>query len=62
MVKVLQLTFGKEHHSLKPRVFDLRLIETILHFKNGTKMPVTATDFPAFVAVFVTERNKFFKG
>ena len=40
--------------------FELGLTSTIVHFENGTKMPITAEDFPAFASWFVNERNKFF--
>ena len=40
--------------------FDFGLTSTIVHFKNGTKMPLTATEFLEFASWFVTERNKFF--
>jgi len=42
--------------------FEMGLTETVIHFANGTKMPITAEDFPAFAAWFVVERNKFFAG
>ena len=35
---------------------------TVIEFTNGTKMPMTPTEFPAFGAWFAAERNKFFKG
>lgn len=40
--------------------FSLGLTETNLKLSNGISIPLTATDFPAFAAWFVTERNKFF--
>lgn len=40
--------------------FEMGLPATMIHFKNGTKLPMTATDFPAFALWFVTERNRFF--
>jgi hypothetical protein len=40
--------------------FELGLINTVIHFKNGTKLPITAEEFPAFALWFVQERNKFF--
>jgi len=33
---------------------------TNIEFENGTVVPVTSTDFPAFAKWFATERNKFF--
>lgn len=40
--------------------FEMGLPTTTIHFKNGTKLPMTAADFPAFALWFVTERNRFF--
>lgn len=40
--------------------FELGLTNTTIHFKNGTKMSITAEDFPEFVLWFVNKRNKFF--
>ena len=40
--------------------FEMGLTATTIHFKNGTKLPMTAADFPAFALWFVTERNRFF--
>lgn len=40
--------------------FEMGLTETNIHFENGTILPMTAADFPAFALWFVTERNKFF--
>lgn len=40
--------------------FEMGLPSTTIHFKNGTKLPMTAADFPAFALWFVTERNRFF--
>jgi len=40
--------------------FDLGLTDTVIHFTNGTKMPITATEFRDFVVWFVTKRNSFF--
>lgn len=37
-------------------------IKTIIHFENGTKLPMTAEEFPEFALWFVNERNKFFLG
>jgi hypothetical protein len=42
--------------------FEMGLTGTVIHFDNGTKMPIVAADFPAFAAWFVVERNKFFVG
>jgi len=33
---------------------------TVLKFSNGTTMPITDTDLPAFATWFVTQRNNFF--
>lgn len=40
--------------------FEFGLTSTIIHFANGTKLPMTAEEFPAFALQFVTERGKFF--
>lgn len=40
--------------------FEMGLPSTTIHFKNGTKLAMTAADFPAFALWFVTERNRFF--
>lgn len=40
--------------------FELGVTETTIHFTNGTKLPMTASEFPAFALLFVTERNKYF--
>jgi len=40
--------------------FELGLISTVIHFMNGTKMPIAAEDFPAFALWFVEKRNAFF--
>lgn len=40
--------------------FELGLTSTVIHFANGSKLPMTAKEFPAFALQFVTERGKFF--
>ena len=40
--------------------FELGLTETNIHFKNGTVLPMMATDFPVFASWFVSKRNEFF--
>ena len=40
--------------------FDMGLTSTVIHFKNGTKLPMTIAEFPAFALWFVTARNSFF--
>lgn len=40
--------------------FELGLTSTVIHFANGSKLPMTAEGFPAFALQFVTERGKFF--
>lgn len=40
--------------------FELGLTSTVIHFANGSKLPMTAEEFPAFALQFVTERGKFF--
>ena len=42
--------------------FDLGLTDTVIHFVNGTNMPITAAEFDTFALAFVTERNKYFAG
>jgi len=42
--------------------FEMGLTETVIHFENGVKMPMTAEEFPEFALWFVNERNKFFIG
>ncbi|WP_373073879.1 hypothetical protein [Sulfurimonas sp.] len=42
--------------------FQLGLTETIIHFENGTKMPIKNTEFEAFAIWFVGKRNSFFVG
>ena len=40
--------------------FQLGLTETIIHFENGTKMPIKNTEFEPFAIWFVGKRNSFF--
>ncbi|PHM18040.1 MAG: hypothetical protein CJD30_03510 [Sulfuricurvum sp. PD_MW2] len=40
--------------------FELGLTSTVIHFANGSKLPMTAEEFPKFALQFVTERGKFF--
>lgn len=40
--------------------FELGLTDTVIHFANGTEMPITSDDFAAFALAFVTERNSYF--
>ncbi len=40
--------------------FELGLTSTTIHFENGTKMLISAAEFGAFAAWFVTKRNGFF--
>ncbi len=42
--------------------FNLGLTETVIHFENGTKMPIKNTEFEAFAIWFVGKRNSFFVG
>ena len=42
--------------------FELGLTDTVIHFENGAKLPMTVAEFPAFALWFVNERNKFFVG
>lgn len=36
-------------------------IKTVIHFKNGTKLPITETEFESFSLLFIIERGKFFQ-
>ena len=40
--------------------FELGLMDTNIHFVNGTNMPITAAEFLSFAEWFVTKRNGFF--
>jgi hypothetical protein len=40
--------------------FDLGLASTVIHFENGTKLSITAEEFPVFALWFVERRNNFF--
>lgn len=40
--------------------FELGVISTNIYFSNGTIMPMTSVDFPAFAQWFVTQRNSLF--
>ena len=40
--------------------FEMGVTDTVIHFKNGTKLPITASEFPSFALLFVNERNKYF--
>ena len=42
--------------------FQLGLTETVIHFENGTKMPIKNTEFEEFAIWFVCKRNSFFVG
>ena len=42
--------------------FNLGINETVIHFTNGTKMPITADEFMDFAVWFVEKRNSFFIG
>lgn len=42
--------------------FNLGINETVIYFTNGTKMPITATEFMDFAVWFVNKRNSFFVG
>lgn len=35
-------------------------IKTVIHFKNGAKLPITEAEFSSFSLLFVIERGKFF--
>lgn len=36
-------------------------ISTVIHFKNGTKLPIAENEFEAFSILFSIERGKFFQ-
>lgn len=40
--------------------FEMGLTSTNIEFSNGTIMPMSAADFPAFAAWFVEKRNGYF--
>ena len=40
--------------------FQLGLTNTVIHFENGTKMPIKSTEFEPFAIWFVGKRNSFF--
>jgi len=40
--------------------FELGLPKTVIHFENGTKLPISATEFLPFALWFVTKRDSFF--
>ena len=42
--------------------FDLGVTNTIIHFTNGTKMPITSSEFMEFAVWFANKRNSFFVG
>lgn len=40
--------------------FTMGIVDTKIHFSNGTVMPIAAIDFEAFALWFVAKRNSFF--
>lgn len=40
--------------------FEIGVTDTVIYFANGTKLPMTASEFPDFSLLFVSERNKYF--
>lgn len=36
-------------------------IKTVIHFKNGTKLPIIESEFNSFSLLFIIERGKFFQ-
>lgn len=44
------------------KAFEFGVPSTVVWFANGTKMPITAAELPAFGSWFVTNRNSFFEG
>lgn len=42
--------------------FELDPSDTIIHFRNGTHLPMSVTEFATFAPLFIAERKKFFGG
>lgn len=42
--------------------FDLGVNYTVIHFTNGTKIPIASSEFIEFAIWFVNKRNSFFVG
>jgi len=40
--------------------FEMGLSSTVIHFENGTMMPINASEFLQFSVWFVNKRNEFF--
>ena len=40
--------------------FELGLTQTTIYFSNGTKLPISSSEFPTFALWFVNKRNEFF--
>jgi len=40
--------------------FSRGITSTVIHFENGTHMPIAATEFEAFADWFAVRRNGFF--
>jgi hypothetical protein len=40
--------------------FGLGITDTVIHFSNGTKMPMNVDEFAEFAVWFVNKRNEFF--
>lgn len=40
--------------------FELGVKQTTIHFSNGTRLPMTAEEFPQFALWFIEQRNAFF--
>lgn len=60
---VYQISFTKEDGDGLVQVksaFEWGLTQTTIHFSNGTKLPISSTDFPSFALWFVNKRNEFF--
>jgi len=58
---MISLTYDDGNGMLQAKAgFEMGLTTTTIHFKNGTKLPMSAANFPSFAQWFVTERNKFF--
>lgn len=58
-----QISFTKEDGDGLVQVksaFELGLIQTTIHFSNGTKLSISSSEFLEFALWFVNKRNEFF--
>ena len=61
--KDYQISFTKEDGDGLVQVksaFELGLTQTTIRFSNGTKMPISSSEFQTFALWFVNKRNEFF--